>query len=65
MAYGPQRATAEGKVKSTAVTLGTGVWSDLDSSSAKAVLQTLIQPLSFEVLSQARSVTGNGIQDGR
>ena len=47
------------------VTLGTGVGSDLDSSSAKTVLQALVQPLSFEVLSQARSVTGNGIQDGR
>ena len=47
------------------VTLGMGVWSDLGSSSAKAVLQTFIQPLTFKVLSQARSVTGDCIQDGR
>ena len=46
------------------VTLRAGVWSDLGSSSAKAVLLALIQPLTLKVLGQARAITGNSIQGG-
>ena len=44
----------------THVTLGTGIWSDLGSRSAKAVLLTLIQPLL--AMGKAGTVAWNGIQ---